>query len=152
MTEPHHWVWSAMSPPERRSRLRELRRWVEWLRYTAELHNEIPPCWYRHRWVQEILTALYVGWVRAYEGGEVPGREFSEAEWISTVHALRPYLKLPACVSGHQELPPPPPPPPAPGAEDDFEMYLATSVDTTAPARHPAEAEVRRMATEVAPP
>ncbi len=144
--EPRRWVWSAMPPAERRTRLRELRTWVEWLRHTAELHNEIPPCWYRHRWVKEHLTALYLGWLRTYEGEPTPGRDLAEAEWINTLHAFRPYLKLPACVSGHQE--PPPPPPPSPGAEDEFEMYLATSADTTDPARHPAEAEARRMAAE----
>ncbi|MER5182641.1 hypothetical protein ABT009_30540 [Streptomyces sp. NPDC002896] len=148
--EPRRWVWSAMSPPERRARLRELRVWVDWLRYTAELHNELAPCWYRHRWVKELLTALYLGWLRTYEGDKSPGRELAEAEWINTVHAFKPYLKLSACIGGHEE--PPPPPPPAPGADEEFEMYLATSPDTTDPARHPAEAEVMRMTAELDPP
>lgn len=129
------WIWAAMSPPERRARLRELRTWVDWLRHTAELHNDIPPCWYRHRWIREMLTALYLGWRRTYEEAPTPGRDFAEADWISTVHTLRPHLKLPACVGGHQE--PPPPPPPLPGAEEDFETYLLTSPETTEPARHP---------------
>ncbi|MFF1273260.1 hypothetical protein ACFVZC_07600 [Streptomyces marokkonensis] len=30
--QPRRWVWSAVEPPERRARLRELRTWVEWLR------------------------------------------------------------------------------------------------------------------------
>ncbi|WP_406475699.1 hypothetical protein [Streptomyces sp. NBC_01615] len=138
-----------MSPPERRARLRELRTWVEWLRYTAELHNEIPPCWYQHRWVKELLTALYLGWLRTYAGEKSAGRELAEAEWINTLHAFKPYLKLPACFGGHEE---PPPPHLSPtGAEDEFEMYLATSPDTTAPARHPAEADIARMAVELDP-
>jgi hypothetical protein len=148
--EPRRWVWSAMSPPERRARLRELHIWVAWLRHTAELHNEIPTCWYRHRWVKEMLTALYLGWLRTYEGEKAPGRELAEAEWINTVHAFKPHMKLPACVSGHQE--PPPPPPPNPSAESEFELYLATSSATTDPAHHPAEAEVRRMLAELDPP
>ncbi|MGW7260541.1 hypothetical protein [Streptomyces sp. NPDC054834] len=148
--QPRRWVWAAMSPPERRARLRELRTWVEWLRHTAELHNEIPPCWYRHRWVREMLTALYLGWLRTYEGEKTPGRELAEAEWINTVHAFKPHMKLPACVGGHQE--PPLPPPPNPQADEEWELYLATSTDTTDPAVHPAEAEVRRMAAELDPP
>ena len=141
--EPHSWVWAAMVPAERRARLRELRTWVDWLRHTAELHNEIAPCWYRHRWMREMLTALYLGWLRAYEGERVPGRELAEADWINTVHAFRPYLKLPACVGGHQE--PPPPPSSDPSTDDDWELYLATSPDTTAAAQHPAKAEARRV-------
>ncbi|WP_174673920.1 hypothetical protein [Streptomyces pluripotens] len=148
--QPRRWVWSAMSPPERRARLRELRTWVEWLRHTAELHNEIPPCWYRHRWVREMLTALYLGWLRTYEGEKTPGRELAEAEWINTVHAFKPHMKLPACVSSHQE--PPLPPPSNPAADEEWELYLATSADTTEAAKHPAEAEVRRMAAELDPP
>lgn len=60
------WVWSAMTPAERRAKMRELAEWVEWLRATFELHNQIPQCWYRHPPVREHLTALYAGWVRTY--------------------------------------------------------------------------------------
>ncbi|QFR02769.1 hypothetical protein F9278_24020 [Streptomyces phaeolivaceus] len=138
-----------MSPPERRARLSELRTWVEWLCHTAELHNEVPPCWYQHRWLREMLTALYLGWLRAYEAEKPAGRAFTEADWISTVNAFKPYLKLPACLSGHQE--PPLPPLSNPGADDAFELYLATSPDTTDPARHPAEAATRRITTKIHP-
>lgn len=66
--ELRRWVWSAMSLPERHARLRELRAWADRLRHTAELHDEIPPCWYCHRRVREMLTALYLGRLRTYEG------------------------------------------------------------------------------------
>ncbi|WP_244297913.1 hypothetical protein [Streptomyces griseoflavus] len=56
-------------------------------------------------------------------------------------------MKLPACDGGHQK--PPLPPPPDPKAEEEWELYLATSADITDPARHPAEAEVRRMTAEL---
>lgn len=147
---PRRWVWVAMPPDERQDRLRELRTWVQWLRHTAELHNDIPPCWYRHRWTREMLTALYLGWLRTYEGEKTPGRELAEADWINTLLALKPHMKLPACAGGHQE--PPLPPPPDPGADEEWELYLATSADTTAPATHPAEAEVARMNAELDPP
>jgi hypothetical protein len=140
--QPRRWIWCAMPPDERQTRLRELRTWVGWLRHTAELHNDIPSCWYRHRWTREMLTALYVGWIRVYDGDAVAGRELAEAEWINMVHAFRPHLKLPACANGHLE---PPPPPPHPQADEEFEVYAAMSKDTTDLAWHPAEAEVRRM-------
>ncbi|MER7057542.1 hypothetical protein [Streptomyces sp. NPDC000351] len=139
-----------MPPSERQDRLRELRTGVQWLRHTAELHYDIPPCWYRHRWAREMLTALHLGWLRTYESEKTPGRELAEAERINTLHAFRPHMRLPACVGGHQE--PPPPPPPDPGADEEWELYLATSADTTASATHPAEAEMRRIAAELDPP
>ncbi|MEW1723852.1 hypothetical protein [Streptomyces sp. NPDC093109] len=148
--EPRRWVWEAMDPPERRQRLRELAQWVDWLRRTFELHNQIPSCWYRHPPVVEHLTALYTGWVRTYAGEEAPGRELAEADWINTLHAFTPRLQLAACATGaHEPLPVPPPPP---GAQEDFETYLVTSGATTAPARHPAEAEATRAALETDPP
>lgn len=148
---PRRWVWAAMTPPERRARLKELATWVDWLRSTFELHNQIPPCWYRHPAVIEHLTALYVGWVRTYAGEQSPGRELSEAEWINTLHALTPRLQLATCATGiHTD--PPPPIPAKPDAVEEFETYLATSDTTTQGARHPAEAEVRRLAMELDPP
>lgn len=84
--------------------------------------------WYRYRWVRGVLTALYLGWLRTYEGEQTPGRELAEAEWINTLLAFKPHLKLPACIGGHQE--PPPPPPPDPGADEEWELYPTTSADT----------------------
>ncbi|MYZ33639.1 hypothetical protein GT002_00475 [Streptomyces sp. SID4917] len=138
-----------MEPAERRQRLRELAGWVDWLRRTFELHNQIPSCWYQHPPVVEHLTALYTGWIRTYAGEQEPGRELAEADWINTLHAFTPRLQLAACATGtHEPLPLPPPP----GAEAVFEMYLATSDTTTAPARHPAEAEALRLALAADPP
>ncbi|MGK9462865.1 hypothetical protein ACSLFT_22945 [Streptomyces sp. G6] len=51
-------------------------------------------------------------------------------------------MKALACGGGRQE--PPLPPPPHPGAEEERKPYFATSADVTAPATHPAEAEVQR--------
>ncbi|MFK4600506.1 hypothetical protein [Streptomyces pristinaespiralis] len=149
--EPRRWVWAAMSPPDRRARLREMAVWVDWLRRTFELHNVIPHCWYRHSAVVEHLTALYVGWVRTYAGEQGPGRDLAEADWINTLHALTPRLQLAACATGRHEEPPLPPPARSEAAEE-FEAYLLTSPATTDPAQHPAAAEVDRAAAQLDAP
>ncbi|WP_371798414.1 hypothetical protein OG963_04015 [Streptomyces sp. NBC_01707] len=141
--EPQRWVWAAMDPPERRARMRELAIWVDWLRRTFELHNNIPPCWYRHPPVVEHLTALYVGWLRTHAGEQPAGRELAEADWINTLHNLTPRLQLAACASGRHQDPPPLVAPP-PGADEAFELYLLTADTTTAAAAHPAAAELAR--------
>ncbi|WP_405805618.1 hypothetical protein OG729_10060 [Streptomyces sp. NBC_00210] len=149
--EPRRWVWAAMSPPERRQRLREMAVWVDWLRRTFELHNVIPHCWYRHSAVVEHLTALYVGWVRIYAGEPGGGRDLAEADWINTLHALTPRLQLAACATGRHEDPPQPPPP-MPGSADEFEMYLLTSKATTEPAQHPSAAAAYREIAQLDAP
>ncbi|MEV8396694.1 hypothetical protein [Streptomyces niveus] len=149
-TEPSRWVWDAMEPAERRERLRELRIWVNWLRITFELHNQIPECWYRHKPVREALTALYVGWIRTYAGEQTPGRELAEADWINTLYNITPRLQLATCATGAHE--PPPHPPAIPGARETFQAYLSASHDMTAPPRHPAAAEVDRRAQAADPP
>lgn len=141
--EQQRWVWAAMDPADRRARLRELATWVDWLRSTFELHNNIPQCWYRHPPVVEHLTALYVGWIRTYAADQAPGRELGEADWINTLHAFTPRLQLAACATGRHEEPPAAPPV-RQQATQEFEAYLSTSRLTTDPAWHPAKAAVAR--------
>ncbi|MFD5489465.1 hypothetical protein ACFWIV_28825 [Streptomyces virginiae] len=149
--EPQRWVWAAMEPQERRIRMRELDAWVDWLRRTFELHNTITHCWYRHSAVVEHLTALYTGWIRTYAGEEAPGRELAEADWINTLHNFVPRLQLAACATGtHQE--PPLIVPPQPGSFEAFELYLKLSDATSAPAAHPAAAELGRREAELNAP
>jgi hypothetical protein len=138
---PRRWVWAAMEPADRRERLRELAVWVDWLRRTFELHNQVPACWYRHPPVVEHLTALYVGWLRTYAGE--PGTGVPEADWINTLHGFVPRLQLAACAAGTHQPPPPAPPVPAPG---DFATFVETSPEMTDPADHPAAAELARQA------
>ncbi|MDP5317403.1 hypothetical protein [Streptomyces poriferorum] len=149
--EPQRWVWAAMDPADRRARLRELAIWVDWLRSTFELHNNIPQCWYRHPPVVEHLTALYVGWIRTYAGDQAPGRELAEADWINTLHAVTPRLQLAACATGRHEEPPAAPPVRQQAAQE-FEAYLNTSLLTTDPAWHPAEAEIARARQQLEAP
>lgn len=149
--EPQRWVWSAMEPAERRTRLRELAVWVDWLRTAFELHNKITHCWYRHSAVVEHLTALYAGWTRTYAGEQAPGRELAEADWINTLHAFVPRLQLAACATGTHQDPPPLIPAPA-GSAEAFEEHLAHSDTVNAPASHPAAAELSRHEAELNAP
>lgn len=148
--EPRRWVWEAMEPVERQQRLRDLAVWVDWIRVTFELHNTIPACWFRHPPVREHLTALYVGWVRIYAGPQEP-QGLAEADWLNTLHALTPRLKSGTCAAGTHQ-PPPALPATSSAAGMDFEAHLATSPEMTAAARHPAEAEARRLNEEAQPP
>ncbi|MEU8828911.1 hypothetical protein [Streptomyces sp. NPDC048636] len=141
------WVWTAMTPAERRAKMRELAEWVEWLRTTFELHNQIPQCWYRHPPVREHLTALYAGWMRTY-CQPAPGRDLAEAEWLSILHGFLPRLHVASCANGtHHEAPPRPAV--RPEAQEEFEEYLTASEFGTADSAHPAEAEALRQATEI---
>ncbi|MFE9387704.1 hypothetical protein ACFYMO_31455 [Streptomyces sp. NPDC007025] len=141
------WVWAAMTPAERRAKMRELAEWVQWLRTTFELHNQIPACWYRHPPVREHLTALYAGWVRTY-CQPAPGRDLAEAEWLSTLHGFLPRLQVASCANGtHHEAPPRPAV--RPEAQEEFEDFLTVSEFGTAESAHPAEAEALRQATEL---
>jgi hypothetical protein len=117
------WVWAVMEPAERQECLQELRTWVAWLQAAHELHNKIPPCWYRHQAVVEHLTALYAGWRRTFTEEPEPGRSLIEAEWISTLHSFLPYLQVSACAAGTHDEPPRRRPP---DTDRDFAQYLAS--------------------------
>lgn len=134
LAPPQRWVWADMESGEHAERLRELAGWVDWLIATHEVHNQVVPCWYRHPAVVEHLTALYLGWTRAY-GDDAGG--VSEADWINTLHALIPHVHLPACATG-THAPPPPAPAVRPGGRADFEKYL---IDLATPAAESARGE-----------
>ncbi|MFI2373161.1 hypothetical protein [Streptomyces sp. NPDC018833] len=143
---PYGWVWTAMAPGERYTRMRELARWVDWLASAFELRDQIPPCWYRHPAVLEHLTALYVSWVRVY-CRPAGGPDLAEAKWISTLHAFKPHLRVADCADGtHHE----PPMRVVPGADsgEGLEEFLTGSAFGAADADHPAEAEAARQAAD----
>ena len=139
---PRTWVWSAMEPQDRATRLRELRTWVSWLETTFDLDGDIPACWYRHQAIVEHLTALYLGWVRTYTQEPEPGRNLIEAEWIGTLHAYTPHFKRANCTKQHADTPRR-----AARAyvEEDFTQHLADLTRQTS--WHPAPDEAERFAT-----
>lgn len=139
------WVWRAMEPGVRETRLMELTGWVdEWLvRAHPKVHAKIPYCWHQHEDIIEHLTALFLGWVRTYAGD--PGKLSlrAEMEWITAMHTLTPHLGNPSCqaTNVHQE----PPPRKKPDGEL-LEQWMVNDPEfLTAPAKHPAHAELSRM-------
>ncbi len=138
------WVWEAMDPGLRRERLRELSVWVAWLvRTYPAVRQGLRPCWWRHRDVREVLTALYAGWVRTYTGE--PQRDLAEAEWISTLRSFAPDLQIKLCsASRHEEAPA------ETWSTQDLDMELDLSEVGTLPARHPAADAAARYSAALA--
>ena len=64
-------VWHTLSTADRAEELQELAGWVEWLqvRY-ASAGDWLRPCWWRHGFVIEELSALRTAWLGVYEAGE----------------------------------------------------------------------------------
>lgn len=145
---PRRWVWTAMQPEDRRQRLEELGAWVDWLIERHQLHRKVPRCWYRegHEKTLEILTALYLGWLRTYAGDPAKVATLGELAWQKDLKAVTPDLAAPACDNGHED----PPARKAPTGEalaswlDDDPHWLS------APPYHPAGAEATRLAAEIA--
>ncbi|GHF88975.1 hypothetical protein GCM10018790_77930 [Kitasatospora xanthocidica] len=138
------WVWSAMEPADRQQRLTELAMWVDWLTDHHHLHRRIPRCWYRdgHEPVLEVLTALYLGWVRTYAGDPAQATAFGELAWIRELHAALPLLAAPTCDDGHLA----PPPRRGPTGEALHDWLDTDPPRIAAAADHPAPAEANRLA------
>ena len=67
----HAVVWRNLSIADQAVELRELAGWVEWLqvRY-ASAGDWLRPCWWRHGFVVEELSALRTAWLGVYEPAE----------------------------------------------------------------------------------
>jgi hypothetical protein len=60
--------WRAVTPDEAPDRWRALREWVDWFRAEFDYdHRVVPPCWYRHRALVNLLSALRDHWRFAYD-------------------------------------------------------------------------------------
>ncbi|GAA2627683.1 hypothetical protein GCM10010411_76070 [Actinomadura fulvescens] len=136
------WVWAAMAPAERRHRLTEMKRWVEWL--LAEyprLSTKIPHCWYRHPEGLNRLTALYVGWVRTYVEA-ANQRDSSLVEWHDALDRVTERLGYPSrCVAegAHQEQHTA-----LWRTDDHFHAWRGSSAGATHQQRHPTPQFARR--------
>ncbi|MBO8189895.1 hypothetical protein [Streptomyces spirodelae] len=139
---PQRWVWSAMEPDERESRLAELTLWVDWLIETYDVRNQIARCWYRHPRIIEQLTALYLGWVRTYAGDPSKLTLRAEIDWVKELYAFLPRLGNASCQSSHQD----PPAPPLTDGEAYSEWVDAGPAFLARPRSHPAQAQVFRLA------
>ncbi|WP_329492580.1 hypothetical protein OG618_37520 (plasmid) [Kitasatospora sp. NBC_01246] len=144
---PRRWVWSAMDPTERQQRLVELAVWVDWLVETHEMTREIPRCWYRHKRVLEVLTALYLGWVRTYAGDPTKTGTLGEVDWITRLHTLAPRLAAPSCTEKHRSWGDGPEPT---GQELSDWLDVGDTEWLEDQAYHPAQAEANRLAAAAA--
>lgn len=60
--------WRALSSHEAATAWGELREWVGWLRTEFGFdHRVVPPCWYRHRALVSVLSALHDHWLAGYD-------------------------------------------------------------------------------------
>ncbi|MER6256261.1 hypothetical protein ABT224_33420 [Streptomyces sp. NPDC001584] len=146
-TETSRWVWSAMTPAERETKLQELTGWVDWLLATyPKLHSKVPVCWYQHTDVIEHLTALFLGWVRTYAGDPAKLTLRSEIEWVSALHTMTPHLAIPACQAKNAHVDAPPRPQPDGVALESWMDSDPGSAFLNAEPYNPGKAEAGRMA------
>lgn len=60
--------WRAVGSADARARWRALREWVCWFRVEFGFdHRVVPPCWYRHPALVNLLSALRDHWLYAYD-------------------------------------------------------------------------------------
>jgi hypothetical protein len=83
--------WNSVKSNEARPHWSALREWVEWFRYTFALdHRVVPPCWYRHPALVEVLSALRDHRVCAY-GPTNPA--LGASDWHRALMQLEPRLR-----------------------------------------------------------
>ena len=71
--------WRAISAHAAPGHWRDLRDWVEWFRVEFGLdHRVVPPCWYLHRALVNVLSALRDHWLSAYDP---MGSPLGPADW-----------------------------------------------------------------------
>jgi hypothetical protein len=83
--------WQATSPARAADQWQSLRVWVVWFRTTFGLdHRVVPPCWYRHSALVEVLSALRDHWLSAYDPLNSPT---AASEWHRVFAQLEPRLR-----------------------------------------------------------
>jgi hypothetical protein len=83
--------WYSVKSTEARQQWSALREWVEWFRLRFAFdHRVVPPCWYRHPALVEVLSALRDHWVCAY-GPLNPA--LGASDWHRALIQLEPRLR-----------------------------------------------------------
>ncbi len=83
--------WRALPPDRAAEQWRMLRAWVSWFRTTFAFdHRVVPPCWYRHAALVEVLSALRDHWLAAYDPLNSPT---AASEWHRVFAQLEPRLR-----------------------------------------------------------
>jgi hypothetical protein len=86
---PLHWY--LVKSAEARQHWSVLREWVGWFRLTFAFdHRVVPPCWYRHPALVELLSALRDHWVCAY--GPL-NAAVGASDWHRALMQLEPRLR-----------------------------------------------------------
>jgi hypothetical protein len=84
-------MWDALSGEDAAAQWQALRSWVSWFRTTFAVdHRVVPPCWYRHDAVVELLSALRDHWRAAYDPLNSPT---AASEWHRVLAQLEPRLR-----------------------------------------------------------
>ena len=64
---PSRWTWQHLDADQAADLWAELVEWVEWVRERYELPaKQVPPCWFQHPRIVEILTYTMAGWKAVY--------------------------------------------------------------------------------------
>ncbi len=85
-----------------RQRWHELREWVDWFRAEFAFdHRVVPPCWYRHRALVSVLSALRDHWLAAYDPLNTPigASDWHRALW-QMEQRLREWASRTGCTTG----------------------------------------------------
>ena len=84
-------MWDVLSPEDATEQWRTLRAWVSWFRTRFGFdHRVVPPCWYRHDALVELLSALRDHWRAAYDPLNSPT---AASEWHRVLAQLEPRLR-----------------------------------------------------------
>ncbi len=60
--------WRSIRAADASAQWERLRDWVNWFRIEFAFdHRVVPPCWYRHRALVQVLSALRDDWLVAYD-------------------------------------------------------------------------------------
>jgi hypothetical protein len=94
--------WRAVTTKDARARWEALREWVAWFR--AEFgfdHRVVPPCWYRHPALVNLLSAIRDHWLYAYDpmNTAVAGADWHRA-LIVLEQRLRDWASRTGCTVG----------------------------------------------------
>jgi len=101
--------WPDIAPDELEAAWEDLRGWVTELlgRFPWIDHHVIPPCWWRHNELAELLSALRGHEQIAYMPGQPPT---AATDWFRAMRDLlgmaRTWVAESGCAAGHVERPP----------------------------------------------
>jgi hypothetical protein len=83
--------WRGLPANRAGEQWRLLRAWVTWFCTTFGYdHRVVPPCWYRHSALVELLSALRDHWLSAYDPLNSPT---AASEWHRVLAQLEPRLR-----------------------------------------------------------